>query len=104
MPFKEWCGKPCADCSTSCELDSSMHCNPDCENIDPLTDKPIALSACKACDLYEEEDQVTTVTKTFLYDMARCLGADPDKVSTDQSVEVVLDFVIPYLEDVKVNG
>ena len=28
---KEWCGKPCSECKTSCALDESMPCSPNCE-------------------------------------------------------------------------
>lgn len=27
---KNWCGKLCSDCTTSCALDESMPCSPDC--------------------------------------------------------------------------
>ena len=35
MAHKDWCGKPCSDCETSCGLDESMPCSPDCENLLP---------------------------------------------------------------------
>lgn len=28
---KKWCGKSCSDCKTSCSLDESIPCSPDCE-------------------------------------------------------------------------
>ena len=28
---KKWCGKDCSECQTSCALDESMPCSPDCE-------------------------------------------------------------------------
>ena len=30
---KDWCGKPCADCKSPCELDESIPCSPDCVNL-----------------------------------------------------------------------
>lgn len=45
---KEWCGKSCADCETSCRLDESMPCSPDCEFLgeNGETDSP----ECQSCD------------------------------------------------------
>ena len=45
---KEWCGKSCADCATSCRLDESMPCSPDCEFLgeNGETDSP----ECQSCD------------------------------------------------------
>lgn len=28
---KDWCGKPCSDCTNPCRLDESIACSPDCE-------------------------------------------------------------------------
>lgn len=28
---RDWCGKTCGECQTSCALDESMPCSPDCE-------------------------------------------------------------------------
>lgn len=28
---KDWCGRPCSECSNPCDLDESMPCSPDCE-------------------------------------------------------------------------
>ena len=48
---KKWCGNPCADCKTSCTLDESMPCSPDCEMLDD-NGKPKNLRNCleSGCD------------------------------------------------------
>lgn len=28
---KDWCGKPCCDCTNPCKLDEILPCSPDCE-------------------------------------------------------------------------
>ena len=34
MAIKGYCGlKSCCDCSTGCDLDDSIPCSPDCENL-----------------------------------------------------------------------
>lgn len=46
----DWCGKPCSECQTSCGLDKSMPCSPDCEGLDPVTGEPSLSSLCDGCD------------------------------------------------------
>ena len=41
----KWCGKECANCETSCTVDTLTPCSPDCEflsgdGIECLSDKP----------------------------------------------------------------
>lgn len=31
--IKGWCGNPCCDCKTGCNLDNKIPCSPDCENL-----------------------------------------------------------------------
>ena len=33
MALREWCGNDCCECETSCGLDESIPCSPDCENL-----------------------------------------------------------------------
>lgn len=55
MAHKDWCGKPCSDCKTSCSVDESFPCSPDCENLND--DETRKEENCKksGCDAYEEE-------------------------------------------------
>lgn len=45
---KNWCGKPCAECASPCELDRSMSCSPDCECLGP--DGETNCPECQKCD------------------------------------------------------
>jgi hypothetical protein len=49
MPHPGWCGKPCSECSNPCELDESIPCSPDCEELDSKTGEPCG-EVCKTCD------------------------------------------------------
>jgi hypothetical protein len=55
MAHKDWCGNTCADCATSCELDESLPCSPDCENLN--ADGSRKTNNCKKeqCDAVNEE-------------------------------------------------
>lgn len=60
---KDWCGKPCCDCQSPCELDKSIPCSPDCECLGPNgeTDSLECLW-CDARNIYEPPvtcDEVT---------------------------------------------
>ena len=49
MPIDGWCGKSCCDCKDKCELDESIPCSPDCENLSlygDFTDK------CVDCEVF----------------------------------------------------
>lgn len=50
-----WCGKECEICKTSCVLDESIPCSPDCEFLgkDGETDH----IECKTCGVYEEDEE-----------------------------------------------
>ena len=48
MAHKNWCGSPCVVCSQPCELDASMPCPLDCENIMP--DGNRAVEKCGRCN------------------------------------------------------
>ena len=30
---KDWCGKPCCNCTEPCKLDESIPCSPDCKHL-----------------------------------------------------------------------
>lgn len=50
MAHMDWCGKPCCECKHRCELDESIPCSPDCENLSiygEFTHK------CADCDVYK---------------------------------------------------
>ena len=51
---KEWCGKPCGECSKPCWADESMPCSPDCEKLGE-DGFPIDIEVCLqyGCDAYE---------------------------------------------------
>jgi hypothetical protein len=44
MTHRNWCRKPCADCSSPCALDESIPCSPDCDNVND--DGTLYLSGC----------------------------------------------------------
>ena len=45
---KNWCGKSCSDCETSCALDESIPCSPDCEFLGENGET--TCDACQECD------------------------------------------------------
>ena len=53
----EWCGKVCAECKTPCDLDVSLPCSLDCEELDNLTGEPSGSAVCKECDVYHAEGE-----------------------------------------------
>ena len=55
MPHMDWCGKPCGDCKTPCDLDESMPCNPNCEYLLKDGDRDIQKCIEAKCDAYEPE-------------------------------------------------
>lgn len=50
MSHPNWCGKSCSDCLTSCKLDESMSCSPDCQNLNPKNGMVLDKKNCKGCD------------------------------------------------------
>lgn len=60
MAHKNWCGKPCCDCKKPCELDETISCSPDCENLTP--DGKIKIKACLEAGCENVK---------YLFDMAR---------------------------------
>ena len=48
-----WCGKPCCDCETSCEIDEEIPCSPDCEALNEDGSRDIARCIDSGCDAYE---------------------------------------------------
>lgn len=52
MAHKDWCNKPCSECTTSCRLDESMPCSPDCENLNPDGSRRIKKCKEAGCDAY----------------------------------------------------
>lgn len=50
MAHKGWCGKPCVDCITSCALDESIPCSPDCDNLFSNGNRDIAKCNHAGCD------------------------------------------------------
>lgn len=51
MAHKDWCGKDCGKCATSCTLDEAMPCGPNCENVNE--DGAIQYEKClqEKCDI-----------------------------------------------------
>lgn len=52
MPHIDWCGRCCASCDTSCALDESMACSPDCPELS-ADGEPVG-ETCKICDARSE--------------------------------------------------
>lgn len=48
-----WCGKPCCDCETSCEIDEEIPCSPDCDALNEDGSRDIARCIDSGCDAYE---------------------------------------------------
>ena len=44
MAHKDWCRKPCSECESSCALDESIPCGPDCDFINE--DGTLYFSGC----------------------------------------------------------
>lgn len=55
MAHKGWCGSPCCDCKTSCSVDESIPCSPDCENLNQDGTRNEKNCKKSGCDAYEEE-------------------------------------------------
>lgn len=53
MAHKEWCGKPCCDCSKPCSLDESIPCSPDCNALNPDGTRDINVCLENGCDAVE---------------------------------------------------
>ena len=50
---KDWCGKPCSECTNHCRLDESIACSPDCEFLGENGEhKHPACQDCDALPLY----------------------------------------------------
>lgn len=45
---KDWCGKPCDECTNPCKLDRRMPCSPGCECLGPNGETNCA--ECQECD------------------------------------------------------
>lgn len=50
MAHKDWCGKPCSECSSPCSLDQSMPCSPDCSEINKDGTRNVNNCVKIACD------------------------------------------------------
>lgn len=48
---KEWCGKKCENCRTSCSLDEELYCSPDCEFLGE--DGEMNFQTCHDCDAWK---------------------------------------------------
>ena len=48
---KEWCGKKCENCRTSCSLDEELYCSPDCEFLSE--DGEMNFQTCHDCDAWK---------------------------------------------------
>ncbi|WP_157833836.1 hypothetical protein [Ruminiclostridium josui] len=49
MSHPQWCGKACGECTSSCLLDESIPCSPDCEGLNQVTGEPDSIY-CKSCE------------------------------------------------------
>ena len=45
---KNWCGNPCAKCKSPCDLDQTIPCGPDCEELGPEGEANSC--ECEHCD------------------------------------------------------
>lgn len=50
MAHKDWCGKPCGECDTSCRLDESMPCSPNCEALNEDGSRNVEVCTAAGCD------------------------------------------------------
>ncbi|MDR0286653.1 MAG: hypothetical protein LBI03_02945 [Clostridiales bacterium] len=105
--YKDWCGKPCGKCQTSCAVDESIPCSPDCELLDEDgTIKDYKKCLENGCDtlLFEELylDKETVNRWQRLVNMSEVDfdrdGIDPDCVLEAWSVE----FDNGYFAELKV--
>lgn len=68
--YKEWCGKACSECKTSCAADKSIPCSPDCRNINedgsPFNLRDCLESGCDAIVCIDKiQDAVTAESKAY---------------------------------------
>ena len=54
---KLWCGKQCEDCTTSCALDRSIACSPDCIYLSE--DGESCNNPDGACDFFKDNNEQT---------------------------------------------
>lgn len=52
---KLWCGKQCEDCTTSCALDRSIACSPDCIYLSE--DGESCNNPDGACDFFKDNNE-----------------------------------------------
>ena len=50
MAHKDWCGKPCSECTNPCKLDEEIPCSPDCGNLNE--DGSRKIKACQENKCY----------------------------------------------------
>lgn len=56
MAHKNWCGKPCCECETSCALDEAIPCSPDCEALNPDGSRNKEMRKASGCDAIIDEE------------------------------------------------
>lgn len=52
MAHKDWCGKPCSECSAPCRLDQEIPCSPDCDGLNEDGSQNARLCIESGCDAF----------------------------------------------------
>lgn len=65
MAVKGHCGRKCAECKTSCIIDETIPCSPDCKNL--TTDGRINIKRCLEAGCEEVK---------YIFDMARATNEE----------------------------
>lgn len=74
MPHKDWCGKPCTECLSPCQLDEMIPCSPDCSE---LSERGIPGGEfCMNCDaIYRGDESMRKIRAIFNVDEEKILNA-----------------------------
>ncbi|MDR0287536.1 MAG: hypothetical protein LBI03_07535 [Clostridiales bacterium] len=105
---KDWCGKrPCGECRTSCAVDESMPCSPDCERLDKngiITDYRKCLES--GCDVIQlKELQLYKKTVDYWQRLVDMTQVDFEKENIDRDCMLKVwsvEFDDGYVADLRV--
>ena len=106
MAHKDWCGKPCSDCTSPCLLDESMPCSPDCGALSGDGIRNISECSRSGCDAYAGTAGECPVCSheeliygdSFLQDESYIYRWSCKKCGTDGKAAYSLVFVTHYLD------
>ena len=104
---QDWCGRPCDACDTSCVLDESIPCSPNCELLNENGDMADYLKCLeRSCDviqlreLFLAKDEVDKWQR--LLDMST-VDFSKENIDSDCTLEVwSVEFDDGYVADLKV--